>query len=396
MTYKDLRKLFHDPSQDVEAIYANRFSSEYTLHLDMNISGHSAFLCFPPELYTLSLQAERLDKEIFKLQLALPPKAVSSYMESRLIEEIVLTNEIEGVHSTRREIGEVLERLKHNDKRGRFNGIVQKYSLLTQGIQIPLETCEDIRTLYNDILLEDIKNESPNNTPDGKLFRKKTVHVVDEAGIPIHDGVEPEEKIIDTLNKALAILDNEELPVLARVAAFHFLFGYIHPFYDGNGRINRFISSYIIANAYEPIIGVGLSHAVKSEIKKYYKAYKLCEHNLNRGDITPFAISFGQIIVQSMKETRLSLTERSEQFRPSIHKVLAIVPQESALVAEDLITATLFSPYGIKVSELCETYNVSRQTIYKRIDPLRKAGLLLLERIGRQTYYTLDLDKLQR
>lgn len=83
-----------------------------------------------PEIYEALLEAAQIDKDILRLEAALPQRALDSYRDSCLIDEIVLTNEIEGVHSTRREIGEVLERLKQNDRRGRFFGIVQKYALL--------------------------------------------------------------------------------------------------------------------------------------------------------------------------------------------------------------------------------------------------------------------------
>lgn len=46
-------------------------------------------------------------------------------MDKCLIDEIVLTNEIEGVHSTRREIDDPLEMLAEKDKTGRFLGIVE-------------------------------------------------------------------------------------------------------------------------------------------------------------------------------------------------------------------------------------------------------------------------------
>ncbi len=30
---------------------------------------------------------------------------------------------------------------------------------------------------------------------------------------------------------------------LVSIAVFHYLFGYVHPFYDGNGRMARYLSS---------------------------------------------------------------------------------------------------------------------------------------------------------
>ena len=115
MSYRTLRSLFHDPSEDEAAIYDSRFSDPRTIHLETAIKGFPAFIFMTPEIYENLIEASRLDKEILKLELALPERALTNYRNSCLIDEIVITNEIEGVNSTRREIGQVLERLEKND-----------------------------------------------------------------------------------------------------------------------------------------------------------------------------------------------------------------------------------------------------------------------------------------
>ena len=84
------------------------------------------------------------------------------------------------------------------------------------------------------------------------------------------------------------ILADEAIPALVRVSVFHFLFAYIHPFYDGNGRTNRFISSYVLSRSFSPIVGYRLSYSVKERIEKYYKGFSICEHPLNKGRYNAF------------------------------------------------------------------------------------------------------------
>ena len=390
MTYLDLRKAFHDPAQDADQLYDRRFNDERTWHLKTSIAGSPAFVYMAPEIYEALLEAAQIDNDILRLEAALPQRALDSYRDSCLIDEIVLTNEIEGVHSTRREIGEVLERLKQNDRRGRFFGIVQKYALLQTRPDIALRTCADVRDVYDDLVLAEVRISDPHNVPDGTYFRTKMVHVINEAGIPIHDGIEPEARIIEEMDQALDVLNDESREPLLRIALFHFLFGYIHPFYDGNGRTNRFISSYLISRQYEPIVGLGISYAVKQEIEKYYKAFSRCEHPLNRGDITPFVIAFSEICVNAMCNLRDALTEKKSQMDMYLHRSAVLVPEPLRTLVESLITATLFTFDGVTAKELCEAERLSRQTLYKRLSELRKLGLLQEEKIGRKVFYKLN------
>ena len=239
-------------------------------------------------------------------------------------------------------------------------------------------------------LLEAARISDPHNVPDGTYFRTKMVHVINEAGIPIHDGIEPEARIIEEMDQALDVLNDESREPLLRIALFHFLFGYIHPFYDGNGRTNRFISSYLISRQYEPIVGLGISHAVKQEIEKYYKAFSRCEHPLNRGDITPFVIAFSEICVNAMCNLRDALTEKKSQMDMYLHRSAVLVPEPLRTLVESLITATLFTFDGVTAKELCEAERLSRQTLYKRLSELRKLGLLQEEKIGRKVFYKLN------
>ena len=110
--------------------------------------------------------------------------------------------------------------------------------------------------------------DDPSHAPNGQFFRTGPVSVLDAAQRPIHHGVELESKIIELMNRALAILGDSNISVLVRVSVFHFMFAYIHPFYDGNGRTNRFISSYVLSHSFNPIVGYHLPYSVKERIEK--------------------------------------------------------------------------------------------------------------------------------
>ena len=64
---------------------------------------------------------------------------------------------------------------------------------------------------------------------------------------------------IEAMDQALSILQAAEIPLLVRLAAFHYFFEYIYPFYDGNGRTGRFIVSYYLSREFSPYIALQLS-----------------------------------------------------------------------------------------------------------------------------------------
>lgn len=106
------------------------------------------------------------------------------------------------------------------------------------------------------------------------------------------------------------------------------MFAYIHPFYDGNGRTNRFISSYVLSHNFNPIVGYRLSYSVKERIEKYYKGFSICEQPLNRGDLTPFVISFSELVVDAMESMLDSLREKQSDLADAVDAVNRAITTE--------------------------------------------------------------------
>ena len=52
--------------------------------------------------------------------------------------------------------------------------------------EINLESCEDIRKLYDELGLQEVLEEDLGNKPDGKIFRQGKVYVQDPTGKQIH------------------------------------------------------------------------------------------------------------------------------------------------------------------------------------------------------------------
>ena len=146
-------------------------------------------------------------------------------------------------------------------------------------------------------------------------------------------------------------------------------------------------------------MGLRLSYAVKENISRYYGAFSTCEHKLNRGDLAPFVIAFSEIVVRAMTSMRDSLVERKanlEKYTNRLDELPECGNPRVREIAEALVTATLFSPNGLTADQLGDLFGVSRQTVYKRVDSLDNAGILVKTKIGRKTFCMLDLEALDK
>ena len=398
MSYKTLRKAFHDPKTDADALFQQRFSASNTIHLEVTIAGNQAFCFMDDALYTQMLSIAKADKTILALSQQLPGQALQQFIERTLIDEIVLTNGIEGVNSSRKEIGDILRSLEKQNKRKRFYGLVNKYAMLTQGKTVPMDTLEDIRALYDDLVLAEVKADRPDNVPDGRLFRKESVSVYNASGVEIHQGLQPESKIESYLNVALSFLHDDSVDTLIKAAIFHYLLGFIHPFYDGNGRLNRFISSALLLQEYEPLVGLRLSYATTQLIEKYYKGFTVCNDPLNRGDITPFVLMFLEVVKQAVDDIVSVLEEKRDLLEVNLaclsHLNELSESREVFDLAAILLQVRMFSGSGISIHQLMELFHVSRPTIMKRLEGISALGLLEREKAGREVNYQLNLDLL--
>ncbi len=395
MEYKSLSKLFYSDKESYEKIYQSRFNNEQTVHLNFEVSGFPAFFVPDSSFFQIFTDIYKTDKSIKALREKLPEKAIDQFALRCLIDEIILTNDIEGVFSSRREINSVLSELKTKSRGKRYSGLVQKYLMLQKDESMSFRTCEDIRNLYNDLVYFEVAEDNPENLPDGKIFRKDSTSVVSATQKEIHRGIYPESNIIETMNKALDILNNDEIPFLFRVSVFHYLFGYIHPFYDGNGRTSRFISSYLLSKEFESIIAYRISFSIKENINEYYQAFKTCNDKHNKGDLTPFIFMFINIIRKSFHLLENALVKRYEQLKhysDTIQHLPNGLNEKYVDIYFLLIQASLFSENGISTQEIMEVSRLSRTTITNRLKTLSEDNLIIKKTFGNMRCYSLNLD----
>lgn len=395
MEYELLSKIFYKKPTEYESIYDARFNSEASIKLPIKIHENVGFIFNTNEITKLLVKIYKTINKINLLRTHLPNIAINSYIIKSLKDEIALTNEIEGVRSTRKEIEDAIDSIK-NDKSARFKGLVDKYFKLISNEIIPLNNCEDIRTIYDALVLPEIEKE---NLPDGILFRKEPVQVVSATQKEKHRGIMPESKIIESLDLCLDFLKNDDIDSLTKISAFHYLFGYIHPFYDGNGRISRFISSYLIKNELDVLLALKLSYTVKNNINKYYKAFDVCNDRKNKGDITFFVVTFLELLSQASDDLYTKIADLNDQLN-YYNNIINTLVNEKVLNDKQakcifiLCQNRLFDDTYMNMNTLTELLEKSDTTTRKILKSLESKNLLVKSRNKNQYLYSANLDSL--
>lgn len=395
MEYELLSKIFYKKPTEYESIYDARFNSEASIKLPIKIHENVGFIFNTNEITKLLVKIYKTINKINLLRTHLPNIAINSYIIKSLKDEIALTNEIEGVRSTRKEIEDAIDSIK-NDKNARFKGLVDKYFKLISNEIIPLNNCEDIRTIYDALVLPEIEKE---NLPDGILFRKEPVQVVSATQKEKHRGIMPESKIIESLDLCLDFLKNDDIDSLIKISAFHYLFGYIHPFYDGNGRTSRFISSYLIKNELDVLLALKLSYTVKNNINKYYKAFDVCNDRKSKGDITFFVVTFLELLSQASDDLYTKIADLNDQLN-YYNNIINTLVNEKVLNDKQakcifiLCQNRLFDDTYMNMNTLTELLEKSDTTTRKILKSLESKNLLVKSRNKNQYLYSANLDSL--
>ena len=400
MAYIPLYEIYYKQNNEWFPEYQKRFNNLFTKHLDITIKEFNRekefqlFYCHTEYIVTLQNKIMFDFLRLQKLFNLLPGAGIDQFLKSCMIEEIQSTNEIEGVRSTRQEIREAIFAQGKYNPDVRLWGIVNKYNKIINDENIKLKTCEDIRNLYDDFILDEIKRNNTSDIPDGNIFRKNSVDIVSGTQKTIHRGVYPESKIIDYMTKALQFLQDDSVSIFIRIAVFHYLFGYIHPFYDGNGRMSRFITSYFLSKNLHPTIALRLSVLIKQHKNDYYKLFENTNAQINCGDLTPFIIWSLEFIASAITSTYKLLFEKYELFSSLNQKLDEMLKNEDKTtkrVYNVLLQAAVFSDMGATSQEIVQTLKLSKRTIDARIKEIPNE-ILLADKTSRPYHYKLRLS----
>lgn len=373
MMYEPLSKLYYKDMEKYRTEYEKRIHSYGTVKLPFHIKAFN-YAVESPAFYVnhhaLDLLHDQITKQSRLIQTminSLPDIAIEQYIKAKLVDELLSTNEIEGVHSTKAEMEIVLEIIVKKDtskKKIRHLSLMNTYFNLFSENVTSIESIEQIREKYDLLVSEEVKKE---DTLDGQIFRKEAVDVVTSTGKVVHRGLYPEPVIQTHLEKLIEYLNHDNSPMLYKIAIAHYYFGYIHPFYDGNGRTSRYISSMYLIKELDKLTALTLSYSTNKSKQLYYDAFNLCNDPKNKGELTHFCEAFFQIVHNAQNDIIQDLSQKKEKMDLLIHlineledlnelerKILFIIGQHYIFGIEDT---------GLSKRELEKVLNVSEYAI---------------------------------
>lgn len=283
MQYRPLSKVFHaahhaQARELVETTYCERLTNENSVHTGVLVRGFPLFCVVDAEVEVLVSELQQLDAQLMRQFKAQELRDLAG-------SEVVASNDIEGVA-----IPSALSEL------AMYRYYVRLLEVTSAGVAALFPgSVQQMRGLYDDFFAtagSQSQGELVDSDAvlDGELFRSHPVHVVTGAGHVTHAGFSSESEIITGVDAFIELELRRSAEDIATAVMSHYLFEAIHPFYDGNGRLGRYLLSVQMRRSLSAAGAMMVSQAIFSNERTYYKAFSVTQNPLNYSDGTPFVI----------------------------------------------------------------------------------------------------------
>ena len=281
------------------------------------------------------------ERQVSAMWRSIPGVMRWNYIYHAISEELLATNEMEGVRSTRKETEAAVAAARQARTEG-----------------------------------------------DGELFRKGDVEVQGPHGTVIHSGVSSEARISALLAQMMDLARSDTIPFLQRAIASHFLFEYIHPFYDGNGRTCRYLLALYLSNDLTLPTVLSLSRTIAENKNEYYKAFTEAEDKLNSGELTFFVYTILGLIERAQESlieelgVKIDQLDKATVLRDELRREHALSTNATLLLYAVMQEELFDTTKSMTLEDAGGDLMLTKQTIRKYVDEL--AGASLIEFTGRR------------
>jgi Fic family protein len=181
----------------------------------------------------------------------------------------------------------------------------------------------------------------------------------------------------DAIRQLLNWYDSEtEVHPLVKVASFVYDFLSVHPFQDGNGRLSRLISTFLLLkNGYKWIQYVSFEHEIENRKNEYYQVLRSCQAQRPKEDVTVWIQFFLSCLskIQSQLMTKLHKSGLETKLSPKEKSIYTIIQNRP----------------NIQSGEIAKKLAIPAPTVKRILSELINKGLIEKQGNGRNVSYTI-------
>lgn len=216
---------------------------------------------------------------------------------------------------------------------------------------------------------------------EGEVFigHKTASEIVVKHSPPFHNAVDISAAVSDLYSW---VNRQEEFHPLIRAGILHHQFAYIHPFYDGNGRLARIMTAYfLLLKQYEVVRYFIMDDYYDIDRQQYSDML----HSADSGDRTEWLEYFLEGIAFSLQAAlaRINNLSRKNVDEVTGEKRVLVTARE-----EDVIQIVL-DKKAVKTSDVVEILGVTRQQAHSLLASLVKKEILAKFGKTKTSYYRL-------
>ncbi|MCH4184670.1 MAG: Fic family protein [Eggerthellaceae bacterium] len=384
MEYKEISRMYRMFAASKREHYAQieedkRRNDYSTFHTGIDTPAGELFIATPRELSLICENILRTEQHITSIASSMTSDLFNATKLSLILDEVAYTNAIGDIRSTRRQIKEALETTNNSSSARRFRTFAFLYAeFVNHTVALPAAP-KDIRSIYDKVISE---NNNETRHPDGDLFRKHSVDITGVHHRIVHYGIDSESAIAKAMNDMFRIVYSESMPALIAVLASHFLFEYVHPFYDGNGRTGRYLLSLFLSQMLTAPTILSLSHVILEHRDSYYRAFRTVENPRNRGELT-FFVYFMLELIREAQINVITRLEENKAINASLSKTLTSVNSAYGLKAQEsqiifmLMQAEALELLGdVPVENIASFLQIKKQMARQYLGSLEKRHII--------------------
>lgn len=320
-------------------------------------------------------------------------------LKETLISEGYYSSTIEGANSTikrARTLAKGHEEPKNKDEIMVLNNFKALMELREKKELINHDLIKNIHQITTDKTLE--------NETDSGVYRDEPNEIVDSKQKIIFSPPSNIETMNKMLDELLEFLEPDDLkkPIdnIYKSIAFHFLFAYIHPFIDGNGRTVRILFTYLLKYfGYDMFYYISLSEIIyRKKARDYYKAFIDVERSdINEKDNFDMTYFFYYMTDVMLKGLSILKNRINTHMREDVIKYIAkdrdidLTPRQKRIIK---FLSNKNVSFMRTSDDLAQQFIVSTRTIQKDLKLL--IDFELVKRIKapkqRKYYFKLNID----